>query len=70
MSPFTKIAIKVIPNILAIFDPKILPIAKLFCFFTIEITVATTSGKEVPNATTVIPIAVSATPNTSVRFLA
>ena len=32
--------------------------------------VATTSGKDVPNATTVIPIVVSATPNTSVRFLA
>ena len=60
----------VIPKILAIFDPKILPTAKLFCFFIIEIIVATTSGREVPKATTVIPIVDSATPNNSVKFLA
>ena len=53
----------VIPKILAIFDPKIFPTAKLFCFFTIAIIVATTSGRDVPKATTVIPIVDSATPN-------
>ena len=59
----------VIPKILAIFDPKIFPTAKLFCFFTIAIIVATTSGRDVPKATTVIPIVDSATPNNSVKFL-
>ena len=62
-------AIIVIPNMLAIFDPRIFPIAKLFCFFTIDKIVAITSGKEVPKATIVIPIVVSATPNMLVKSL-
>ena len=63
-------AIIVIPNMLAIFDPRIFPIAKLFCFFKIDKIVAITSGKDVPKATIVIPIVVSATPNMLVRFFA
>ena len=63
-------AMSVIPKILAIFEPKIFPTAKLFCFFTIAITVATTSGRDVPKATTVMPIVDSATTNKSVKILA
>ena len=60
----------VIPKIFAIFDPKIFPTAKLFCFFIMAIIVATTSGSDVPNATTVMPTVVSATPSNSVKFWA
>ena len=44
--------------------------ARLLCFFIIEIIVAITSGKDVPKATIVIPIVVSATPNISVKLFA
>ena len=63
-------AIIVIPKMLAMFEPKIFPIAKLFCFLTIERIVAITSGNDVPKATIVIPIVVSATPNILVKFFA
>ena len=63
-------AIIVIPKMLAMFEPKIFPIAKSFCFLTIERIVAITSGNDVPKATIVIPIVVSATPNILVKFFA
>ena len=38
-------AIIVIPNMLAIFDPRIFPIAKLVCIFTIDKNVAINNVK-------------------------
>ena len=49
-------------KILNILEPIIFPIAILFSFFIAAITEVATSGKEVPNASTPIPIIASLTP--------
>jgi len=56
--------------IFAIFEPIMFPIANLFCFWIMEIIVATISGSDVPKATIVIPTVVSAIPKISVKFFA
>ena len=45
-----------------IFAPKILPRPKLVCFLTTEVTVVTSSGRDVPMATMVAEIRASEIP--------